>query len=483
MTKATYIELSGGVGRSVHFRSERYRSRSILRQLQPNLTIAGGDASLYDVSMNGISFHLPASEEVPGRNEDLSITLTLAGEEAFSGKGRVVRTETEADRQTKVAVTLIDAFLDVPRLIQLHDEYAFEHALGQGLKVYDEVPIPYRQVCGEVAMFLGHWKVLLDHREERLRENGIPSADLEKRAEVQMRKGWQQVRLQANEASQECYKSKRVLRASKALTELLITPLVTPGPLWARAYDKPLGYPGDFHMMNDMYDGGRRGDSVYGRIMHQLGREERLAATVPSRRDLMLEQIDIAVRETPGDEPIRISCLASGPAREVEDYLKGYSGEREILWTLIDQDERALSYANERLLRAAAGKDRRIKVNCLFTSFQQLIGNRDLLDEVQGQDFLYSAGFFDYLDDSVARQVATRCVEMLRPGGRALFGNAARGPDMHWVPEFVLDWHMNYRDPAELQGVLPPDVVGMNLLTDNSLSWHFIEARRATLDK
>ena len=185
----------------------------------------------------------------------------------------------------------------------------------------------------------------------------------------------------------------------------------------------------------------------------------------------MLEQIDRAVNETDGDEPVRISCLASGPAREVEDFLRNYNGERHIQWTLIDQDARALSYANEKLLRAAAGKERRIQVNCLFTSFRQLAG----------QDLIYSAGFFDYLPDKAARQIAALCVDMLRPGGRLLLGNAANERDVHWMPEFVLDWHMHYRDISELREVFPNDVVGVHPLTDTSNSWHFIEARRATL--
>jgi len=480
MSKSTsYAELSGGVGRSVHFRSERFRSRAILRRLKPNLIIAGGGANLYDVSMNGISFHLPDNGKVPEENEELHIRLTLAGAEAFSGTGRVVRTELEPGGQVKVAVSLVDSFLDVPRMIRIHDIQAFKQEVARGLDIYDCVPDEYRQICGEVALFLRHWQRLLDNHEKGLGEHGGSTGwDIESRAEARMREGWQRLRSQANAASRECYNSRAVLQAAKALTELQVTPLVVLGPIWARAYEKPFGYPGDFRMMNYMYNDKRQGASAYSRIMHQLGREERLAATVPSRRNLMLEQIEKMVQSAEGTGPIRISCLASGPAREVEDYLKKYNGERHLIWTLIDQDDRALSYANDRLLRAAAGKTDRIQVNCLFTSFRQLVGNRELLGEISGQDFLYSAGFFDYLTRDQARMVASRCLEMLRPGGRLLFGNAAAGPDVHWVPEFVLDWHMIYREGAELEAVLPGEATGVNLLSDDSNSWHFIEAHR-----
>ena len=162
----------------------------------------------------------------------------------------------------------------------------------------------------------------------------------------------------------------------------------------------------------------------------------------------------------------------------MEDFLKEYDGDRRIIWTLIDQDDRALSYANDGLLRAAAGKTDRIQVNCLFTSFRQLVGNRELLGEVSGQDFLYSAGFFDYLSKDEARQVASLCLAMLKPGGCLLFGNAAKGPDVHWVPEFILDWHMNYREASDLEAVLPHDAADVRMLTDSSSSWHFIEAHR-----
>ncbi len=482
----TYEELSGGVGRSVYFRSQRFRSRTLLGELGPHLRAGDIQARLYDLSMNGVSFHMPPETDAPDAGDELSLVLSLRNVEAFAGRGRVVRVENDSGR-IKVAVNIIDDFIDIPRLSALHDSFAFEQALAQGVDVYAAVPVAYRRVCFEVGAFLNHWRDLLDRRERELREDrdddsGTAFEAAEARAEAQMRVEWNALRQRANEACRAAFTDLGALRASKRLTELMVTRQLEPAPLWWRAYTKPLGYPGDFRMMNYMYDEGRHGESMWGRIMHQLGREERLAATVASRKDLMLEKIRNTIDgAAPTDEPVRIACLASGPAREVEEFLLRNVPSRPVVWTLIDQDDRALSFANDRLVRAAVRHGNRIRVNCLYTSFRQLVNDPTLLGSLEDQDLVYSAGFLDYLKDPVARSVVEVSYNLLTPGGELFFGNAADGPDVRWVPEFVLDWHMVYRSHETLRDLVSTAAgAPAESVADTSAAWNFVTVRRET---
>lgn len=480
-----YEELSGGVGRSIHFRSERYQSRTLMGSAVPSVFIGGVQVSLYDVSMNGLSYFQPVGSEPHAVGTEHSVSMSFDTIEAFSGRARVVRVEDAASR-VKVGMTILDDFIDIPRLTSVHDSFAFEKALAQGTAKYDLVPRDYRDILSQVATFLAHWRDLLDRREAELSGGGGTLARenverAEMKAEEAMRGEWTKLRLAANAASINLHQNRATFYAAKRLTELVVTPLLREAPLWWRAYEKPFGYPGDFVMMRYMYEDTRRGESMFGRIMHQLGREERLAATVTSRKELLLEHLHRVIRDAPeGPEPLRIACLASGPATEVEEFLSTYEGTRRIHWTLIDQDDRALSHANERVTRAGWRCRDRIRVSCLFTSFKQLVSDPRLVDEFGEQHFIYSAGFFDYLSDPVARQVAETCFRLVEPGGRVLFGNAARRPDVHWVPEFVLDWRLLYRTEEDVRALFPDtaDANTIELVSDSSDSWHFLEARR-----
>jgi extracellular factor (EF) 3-hydroxypalmitic acid methyl ester biosynthesis protein len=485
MSMSEYEELSGGVGRSVHFRSERYQSRTLMGSAKPSVFVGGQQVSLYDVSMNGLSYFPSPEADLPEVGTEHAVSMSFDTIEAFSGRARIVRVEDSASR-SKIAMAILEDFIDIPRLATVHDSFAFEKALAQGTANYALVPSEYRDVVSQVATFLGHWKDLLDRREDEIGRSEVALAEdslevAERKAEEAMRVEWSRLRLAANEASLTLDRDRAAFHAAKRLTELMVTPLLKEAPLWWRAYTKPFGYPGDFVMMRYMYEETRRGESMFGRVMHQLGREERLAATVTSRKQLLLEHLERVIREAPpGPEPLRIACLASGPATEVEEFLSTYDGARKIHWTLIDQDDRALSHANERVTRAGWRCRGRIRVSCLFTSFKQLVSDPRLVDEFGEQHFIYSAGFFDYLTEPVARQVAETCFRLVEPGGRVLFGNAARRPDVHWAPEFVLDWRLLYRSEEDVRALFPDtaDANSIKLISDSSDSWHFLEARR-----
>ena len=40
---------------------------------------------------------------------------------------------------------------------------------------------------------------------------------------------------------------------------------------WWRCYEKPLGYPGDFEVMNYVYTWRHQGETVFGRLLHRIG--------------------------------------------------------------------------------------------------------------------------------------------------------------------------------------------------------------------
>ena len=152
-----------------------------------------------------------------------------------------------------------------------------------------------------------------------------------------------------------------------------------------RAYTKPLGYAGDFSVMLHIYKDSFEGDSAFGQVFHKLACEEPLSAGVRTRKDLIkrLTAREHARRRDEG-EPLRAMSLGCGPAREVVEYLdECETPPAGIHWTLIDQEEKALSVAYHDVLRGIDARQADCTAQCLYLSFEQLIRLQGTLPAVR----------------------------------------------------------------------------------------------------
>ena len=483
---ASYQNLEGGSGRSMYFRAPRYRPQALVGQEIPTVRLGEQEARLYDVSLSGIACQLGEVELAPNPGTVLPVEVWLRNERAFYGTAEVVRATSDS-RSLRVALRFLDCLFEPSHLRSLGQEALFRDAVDEGADRYAAVPRGYRSAVAEAAIVLSHWRDLLTRREQQIRlasgrDTDRALAELEDLAENQIRREWRRVHDRATEESASASNSPESLLASKRLTELLVTPILMGAPIWKLGYTKPRGYPGDFELMNLMYDSHRLGSSTFDRIMHQLGREERLAATVRDRKDFLLAHIgEVTIPAFyDANASIEITNLGAGPAREIEEFIAGAELRGRLKITLVDQDEEALAFAHERIRRAALKQGDRVELRCRHVSLRQLLTHSELLDEVRGQDLIYSAGLFDYLGERMAKTLVERLFECLRPDGRLLVGNAVEDDAVKWVPEFVLDWKLLYRDAdAMLQlarGVSGPGKVEIQY--DRSQAWQFLVVRR-----
>jgi len=486
----SYEILTGGQGRSIYYRAQRFRPRALLTRIAPAVQVGERSVRLYDVSSTGLSYLTSALDPVPEVGERLPIRLLLAGVVAFAAEGEIVRHQPAGDR-TKIALRFLDNHVMTGKLRALHDRLDFDSSAGQGLDVYRAVPTAYRAACGQALLFVQHWRSLLDGRERQLRasdEIGLQRrlAETEASVEERMRGEWRAIQVAANEASGSIVEG-QALTASKLYTETLLTSALHESPLIWRTYVKPQGYPGDYLAMSWMYDGERRGETMFARLLDQLGHEERLAFTVPVRKRFLVRQIEACVADAAArrDGPVRIVNIGSGPAREVVDYLIATPPGSAIEFTLIDQDEQALAFAHDELQRAALRHGGRVHILCRHVSFGQLFAMRELLDELSDLDMIYSAGLLDYLGDDAGRAFIKACFGLMRDGGRLVVGNAAARPDVRWMPEFVLDWTMIYRTPADLLELARDlaHTAELEVDRDESETWLFLVARRRAGDR
>jgi extracellular factor (EF) 3-hydroxypalmitic acid methyl ester biosynthesis protein len=218
-------------------------------------------------------------------------------------------------------------------------------------------------------------------------------------------------------------------------------PWLMASTLIARCYMKPRGYAEDFETAerieaNDPEGDGRLGPLVDGWFLSRPFCRARRA----SRSWLQ----DRLLAKGAGGEPLAVTSLASGTAREILEAARALPGLRA---TCIDIDDHALVQGAARAARASCG-DRVlfIRGNVLRLSALTL--------SLPPQDMISSLGLTEYLDDAQVVAILDWAYERLAPGGEVVLSNVSLDPGERAFMEHILEWRLNQRDPEALQALL-----------------------------
>jgi extracellular factor (EF) 3-hydroxypalmitic acid methyl ester biosynthesis protein len=482
----TYEELVGGVGQAVSFRARRQLARELLREHSAAIAIGGRSFPLYDMAMSGVSFFAGAEAPNWQVNDILEVEIRVHEATAYRGQARVAREE-RVYGQRRIGLQLQSGFLDLHEMQRLDVEQALTRdLLGGPERVFDRVPTDYREVLLQALHFAGTYQKKLAFHEAWLTETGRSEREerdnLVWRAIEAIRPRWQALCRSAGQVCAPLLRDRVTLLAAKACTEALLTPLMMASPLLHRAYHKPLGYPGDFTIMLHIYKDTFEGDTAFGRIFHKLACEDPLALGVRTRKKLLKELMTAEyTRRLADGQGMRALSLGCGSAREVVEFVDELpEPPRGAHWTLIDQEEKALSMAYHDVLRGIQTRGGGCAAQCLYLSFEQLI--RDpLAIRGEAQDFVYCVGMFDYLPKRRAQSLVQALYERVAPGGLLAIANAS-GPNEHfWQCELVLDWSLIYRDQATLRGLADPvaaSAASIEVRREESGAYDFLLVRK-----
>ena len=487
----SYEELMGALGRAVFFRPERRRVRDLLsRDAQPQLVVDGREYPLFDLSMNGVSLISRDGSQPWPVGAETDLTLLLYNKEVYRGRARVARVEPGPKAGKRIGFGLAGGFLDLPEILRQDEEGRLENQLKFGPEYWrTRIPRGFQDATSRAVHFLHFYRQTLDRHEARYKAPGGGGGDaiaaLEQRALTALREPWQEIVRAASRAALECLNDREVLVAAKEYTETLVTPVVIDCPIVRRAYTKPLGYSGDYQVMLYYYNNALEGDSVFARVFHKFGVEHPLSAGVRTRKDYIVGLLEnehlryLALEET--DPMFRVASLGCGPAREVSDFIergKGWPGQ--VVFTLIDQEEEALSIAFHQSQRQVQRTGVNAAIQCLNLSFIQVLRDPSLVPIEHPQHFIFATGLFDYLRESTAKVLIRALYEQLAPGGLLAMGNAA-GPNEHfWPPEFMLDWTMLYRTREEMLRLaeLLPETAELDITLEPGKAYYFLIVRK-----
>ncbi len=271
---------------------------------------------------------------------------------------------------------------------------------------------------------------------------------------------------EAQRAAHQCYVRRQ------------IHPLLLCSPFAHRTYRKPLGYAGDYEMVNMIIRDPQEGGSVFAKMLNVWFISQPPAEAHRNRiKFLGAKLVAETLRLKRQGRTAAIFNLGCGPAGEVQHFLAHHDLCEHTSLVLLDFNEETLAYTGRVLNEIKARHRRSTQIQLVKKSVVQILkgGARAANGKPEDKyDFLYCAGLFDYLPDRTCKQLMNIFYNMLAPGGLLLVTNVdASNPICHML-DYVLEWHLIYRNSrqfltlrpdqaAEEQVTVQSDITGVNL--------------------
>ncbi len=236
-------------------------------------------------------------------------------------------------------------------------------------------------------------------------------------------------------------------------------PLLLCAPFVHRTYQKPLGYAGDYEMVNMILRSPYEGSSVFAKLVNTFFLSQPPAQAHRNRITYLTARIVTETKRVarPG-RPARIFNLGCGPAKEIQNFLIYEDVSNLADFTLLDFNEETLHYTGNLLNELKQKYSRRTSVSYLPKSVSQILRDSRRADKhflSESYDLVYCAGLFDYLSDRVCRIIMEIFYDLVAPGGVLIATNVAAHNPVRNMMEYVGAWNLIYRDARQLASLRP----------------------------
>jgi hypothetical protein len=209
-------------------------------------------------------------------------------------------------------------------------------------------------------------------------------------------------------------------------------------PYARRAFEKPRGYAGDAVMLDYIYRPSRSSLDGIASIIHEATTTLPNAKSILWRQDYLANLINRAMISR---EIAEVLSVASGHMREL-DRLRDITSDTNVKFTALDQDPISIAEAQTTYREYAISGETK--------NFSSLIRERVAAKRYH---LIYSAGLFDYLQDSTAIALIKAMFARLEPGGVLSVANFTRDSHGRGFMAGFMDWCLIYRNEEDLRSL------------------------------
>jgi extracellular factor (EF) 3-hydroxypalmitic acid methyl ester biosynthesis protein len=435
-------------------------------------------------------FELYNPSQIPRFSEVIDdFVILLQGRTIYSGRA-VVRNVMDAETKIICKATLDESHwkdLKFSLAMQREDGTAkeFKIFLKEWQKLYKVSP-EFKVIIADMHTFLSDLRLWLEQVESLMQ--GTPPIERAKREREVARQlepaivpAIQNLFERFEEISNQLEEDLRP--AHWAFGKRLVHPLLLCSPFVHRTFYKPLGYPGDYEMVNMMFRDPFEGESLFAKMVNLYALQ--LPPIVGHRNrirylgeKLERESLRVMVRR----RDARVFSMGCGPAQEVQCFLAENELANHTHFTLADFNQETLKQTGAILGGLKQKHSRRGSIQMVRQSVQQLLkaaGRNVEYPRCDQHDLIYCAGLFDYVTDQVCRQLMDVFYAMLAPGGLLIATNVDNHPAVNQMACF-LDWHLLNRDTNKMRTIVPhkADLEKVSIKQDSSGVNVFMEIRK-----
>ncbi len=383
---------------------------------------------------------------------------------------------------TVVSATLLGAWSDLSTLIAASAE--FESEVAQFIADWDranKLDPEYQVRVADLRSFLSDLSFWLDQVDIAQEGSGTPRSSAIDDATFARINALVEPKLSAILLGFETA-SRRIAEDDvdihKQLVHRDLHPLLLASPFFDRVYFKPLGYAGDYEMVNMILKRERGGPTTYAQIVNDWF----LAGGPPTahrNRVRILEQVlSEAAQHAGSGRTVRVLNIGCGPAWEVQRFASAHPLAGQCAIDLMDFNQETLDYAVSRIAEAVAGRQDKPQITPILRSVHDLLKQAvHMTDTEPDYDLVYCAGLFDYLSDRICRRLVPMFVSWTRPGGRVVVTNVHSGHYARGIMEHLMEWHLVLRDDADMHSLMP-EGKGNSVYTDDTGINFFLDIRK-----
>jgi len=238
----------------------------------------------------------------------------------------------------------------------------------------------------------------------------------------------------------------------KDFCQQLLIPLLGWPEINRRIYEKPFGYPGDFIIMNYIYDYSDDedylGDSTYEKLMNNYTCNIPIARSNISRKYYLKEVLEQTIKQT---ETPRIMSIACGSTRELIELLEEGKVRKKLSFTCLDLDNRALEYIQSNIAIIEKEKTQHLDIKYIHKDIISIIKDKTFCEDISGNDLVYVAGLYDYFGDKMAKRLFCELYSLLNHRGRLVICNISKENSSHRAYyEMIGEWYMRYRTEEDM---------------------------------
>lgn len=241
------------------------------------------------------------------------------------------------------------------------------------------------------------------------------------------------------------------------------------------ACDKPSGFPGDYKLIEMLYDKLPRSESV-GFCGDKYILHDDYVEAVRARKDMMKKLLEEFIG-TAQKRDLSIMNFGCGSVREISELFSVKNFDKKIMFTLVDWDNEALEFSKN--VFDNLGHNSKLDFKCVRKNVIDFCRYPDACSkELKKQDLIYSIGLADYLTSGILKEIIKFCFNLLKKDGSLMIAHKNVKLHKSLASDWFCDWSFYPRSKQDIKTLvsnnLSNDRLKMKVIDEDSERIFFI---------